>query len=160
MATDGNYWFNSVPALPSGSWYQVVYFNNENNWQYIKEWDAAPLDAYTAGSYAEVPTFNIGDVWLNLPWDERVSLPVTFAWQPRDCSAGDTFVWYLYDPQNPDTDYWELSSPTTGHMFTMTALPLEVSYNKQYFWGVRVEDPIAGRGWSLSEHSVVFLPPQ
>ena len=146
--------------MPAGSWYQVVYYNDEKNWQYIKEWDALPVMSYTAGAYAEVPPFDIGDVWLNIPWEERVTLPVTFGWQRRDCVTGDTFVWYMYDPLNPNTDYWEFVDPITEHTFVLNELPEDAVYNKQYMWGVRVENPAAGTGWSLSEHSVIFLPPQ
>jgi hypothetical protein len=159
VSTDGNYWFAGVATLPANSWYQVVYYNTDKYWQYIGEWDARPLWSYTAGTYAQVPPFDITDVGLNIPWDEQVTLPVTFGWQPRDCVTGDTYVWYMYDPKKPETDYWELAEPISEHTFTMVELPEDATYNTQYMWGVRVENPAAGTGWSLTERSVIFLPP-
>ena len=154
-SNDGRYCFKGVPSLGAGQQYYVRYGPNTNDGpRYLFGWSGPEITSYTAGESVPGGDFDIANVDLLSPTHGAIeSMPVTFTWEQRGF-PGDGYGVGLFDPTGDD-EWWTEDLGDVGS-FTMTELPQDAVYGKEYGWIVWVFHGADGRGSSYYYRTVTF----
>ncbi|NJO05183.1 MAG: hypothetical protein HC876_06460, partial [Chloroflexaceae bacterium] len=165
---NGFYTFADVATLPTDTYYQVWFYNNNTGGntpddQYVFLWSSNFIQSYSAGQDFEVPAFDIEEILPVSPVNASVPLPATFQWQPRGIES-EVYGWFLL---NLTTSELVCQSPfenlTTGDRLILTEdyflNECSGQYNNAYGWIPIILDLTRGVGSAFYYGQVTFLPP-
>jgi hypothetical protein len=153
---EGRYSFTGLPSLGLNQAYYVRFRRGSLDDRYLSYWLAPLIGSYTAGDSVAGGDFDVANVELVSPaYGATVSLPATFAWQPRGI-ATDSYRLYLYDPYG-ETNWL---SPDLGatDSFELTSLPTGFAYGNPYRWYIRVYNGPDSYGVTHYYRQVTFAP--
>ncbi len=130
--SQGRYSFKHIATLPSGKRYYVRYGPNGDDDRFVYVWFGPDITSYRSGQTKHGGDFDIADVKLTSPPSGATrALPATFQWQKRSYTR-DTYAFILFEPGGGTG--WTTENLGYVGGVTITGLPSDVQYGKEYGW--------------------------
>jgi len=153
---NGDYTFRlDLPPLAQGQQYYVVYSNEENHSgpAYLWYWQCNPTSVYPTARDLRCD-FDLAGISLQSPPNPvMVAVPVTFRWNRRAATLGDTYAFTLWNPRAKLLYISEDLGPTDS--YHMLRVPDQFGPNQAYYWAPNVYNTYGG-GWGYAAGLVRF----